>query len=241
MQVHVFQHVPFEGLGSIGVWLEERGASVSSTRFFADDSMPCVDDIDMLVVMGGPMSVNDHAAFPWLGVEKRFIGEAIARNIPVLGVCLGAQLIANVLGARVYSNVVKEIGWFPIQAVSTPDGVFSFPSECLVCHWHGETFDLPEGAVRLARSEACENQAFQFKRHVIGLQFHLETTPESMRALVENCRQELVPGAYVQTAQELRAIPVTRYRAINGLMSDVLTYLVEPRTSGALHCTAEAR
>lgn len=226
MHVHAFQHVPFEGLGSIGAWLEGRGARVSCTRFFAGDPLPRVDSIAMLIAMGGPMSVNDEVQLPWLSAEKQVIREAIAREIPVLGVCLGAQLIASALGARVYPNAVREIGWFPIEAVSTPDWVFSLPRECVVFHWHGETFDLPEGAVRLARSEACENQAFQLKRNVIGLQFHLETTADSMRALVESCRHELVPAAYVQTEQELLATPVTRYRAINGIMKDVLSYLV---------------
>jgi GMP synthase-like glutamine amidotransferase len=228
VRVHVFQHVPFEGLGSIGAWLDERGARVSRTRFFAGDRLPPVDGVDMLVAMGGPMSVNDEAEFPWLRAEKQVIREAIARQIPVLGVCLGAQLVADALGARVYPNAVKEIGWFPIEGVAAPTSVFAFPPECLAFHWHGETFDLPEGAVRLARSEACENQAFQWKRNVIALQFHLETTAESLRALVENCRAELAAAAYVQSEQELLATPAARYRAVNTLMHEVLAYLTGP-------------
>jgi GMP synthase-like glutamine amidotransferase len=229
MHVHVFQHVPFEGLGSIGVWLAEWGARVSCTRFFAGDRPARADSIDMLIALGGPMSVNDEVQFPWLEAEREVIREAISREVPVLGVCLGAQLIASALGARVFANAVKEIGWFPIESVSAPDWAFKLPPECLVFHWHGETFELPEGAVRLARSEACTNQAFQLKRNVIGLQFHLETTPESVRALVENCRDDLVPAAYVQSEQELLAARATRYRPINSLMSDVLTFLVEAR------------
>jgi len=166
--------------------------------------------------------------------EKQFVRDAIAREIPVLGVCLGAQLIASALGARIYPNAVKEIGWFPIEAVPAPGAAFSMPSECLAFHWHGETFDLPDGAVRIARSQACENQAFQFKRHVVGLQFHLETTPESLAALLDNCRHELVPGPYVQTEAELRASPQSRFLAINTLMGDLLTWLTGPRTSRAL-------
>lgn len=97
----------------------------------------------------------------------------------------------------------REVGWFPIQGTRGSEGVFRFPPECAVFHWHGETFDLPAGAVRLAGSAGCENQAFQFKRNVIGLQFHLEMTAESVRALVANCRNDLAPGRYVQTEQEL--------------------------------------
>jgi GMP synthase-like glutamine amidotransferase len=179
----------------------------------------------MLIAMGGPMSVNDDAELPWLRPEKQCVREAVARDIPVLGVCLGAQLIASALGTRVVRNPVQEIGWFPIHAVSASQPTFHFPSECVVFHWHGETFDLPDGAERLATSAGCENQAFQVGRHVIGLQFHLETTPETARAMVEHCRGELMPGPYVQTEEELRAVPALRYEAINRLMDDVLAYL----------------
>ncbi len=225
MRVHVFQHVEFEGLGSIGPWFETRGAKISYSRFFQGDPIPASENIDMLVAMGGPMSVNDEKKFPWLKQEKQFIRDTISKGVPVLGVCLGAQLVASALGARVYKNPVKEIGWFPIKAVSTSDSVFCFPPEQVVFHWHGETFDLPDGAMQLAKSAACENQAFQFKSNVIGLQFHLETTPDSALAIIENCRDELIPGPFVQGEAALRAALPNTYEAINGLMSDVLSYL----------------
>ena len=227
MKVHVLQHVPFEGLGSIRFWLEARNAQIGYTRFFANDLLPSVEGIDLLIAMGGPMSVNDETELPWLRAEKQAVRDAIAKDVAVLGVCLGAQLIASALGSRVYRNPVKEIGWFPIQAVAAPEHAFRFPSECTVFHWHGETFDLPEDAVRLAKSGPCANQAFQLKRNVIGLQFHLETTPDSAHSIVENCRGELTSGPYVQTERELLAVPDARYQEINDLMSDVLVYLVE--------------
>lgn len=229
MKVHVFQHVPFEDLGSIRPWLEGRGAEIAYTRFFAGEPVPALDEIDLLIALGGPMSVNDEADLPWLVAEKQAVREAVAREAPVLGVCLGAQLIASALGSRVYRNPAKEIGWFPIRAVGDSPSTVRLPPECSVFHWHGETFDLPAGAMRLARSAACENQAFQIGRNVVGLQFHLETTPESARAIVENCRDELVPGAFVQAESEILAAPAARYRAINQIMGDVLGYLLAAR------------
>jgi GMP synthase-like glutamine amidotransferase len=224
MRAHYLQHVPFEGLGSIDDWLRERRATVSATRFFEHAVLPAVNDIDLLVIMGGPMSVNDETEFPWLVAEKRFIRQAIEAGKPVVGICLGAQLIANALGARVYPAEEKEIGWFPVRGVAAGAGEmgFAFPAEILAFHWHGETFDLPEGAMHLARSAACENQAFQLGQRVVGLQFHLETTPQSARDLVENCRNELVSARCVQSEQAILAIDASRYRKINSLMRHVL-------------------
>ncbi len=165
------------------------------------------------------MSVNDEAELPWLVPEKRFIRQAIEAGKPVLGICLGAQLIAGAAGARIYRNPVKEIGWLPIQGIAANDSsVFSFPATEKVFHWHGETIDLPAGATLLAKSEGCENQAFQLGRSVIGLQFHLETTPESAREIIANCRAELVPAKYVQTEEEILSARPESYQSINQLM-----------------------
>ncbi|MDZ4346942.1 MAG: type 1 glutamine amidotransferase, partial [Candidatus Binatia bacterium] len=200
------------------------------TRFFDDPALPQLNGLDLVIAMGGPMSVNDESTRPWLRPEKRFDREAVKRVIAVLLKCLGAQLVASALGARVYRNSQKEIGWFPIEATPNTMNSFRFPEKCIVFHWHGETFDLPSGAIRLAKSVVCENQAFQIAQHVIGLQFHLETNPESARALLDNCGDELVPGPYVQTESELRKVPSAAYVEINSLMSEVLAYLT--RTSG---------
>lgn len=226
MRAHSLQHVPFEGLGSIEPWLESKGYELTQTRLFASTDLPRPEAVDLLVVMGGPMSVHDEDTFPWLALEKQFVREIIESGKPVLGICLGAQIIANVMGAKVFPNHQKEIGWFPIHAVPSPEGsVFSFPQSETVFHWHGETFDLPPGAIRLAESEGCENQAFQFGKRVIGLQFHLETTPESARKMVSHCRNELIPAKYVQTEQEILAANPDRYTAINELMASILTFL----------------
>jgi GMP synthase-like glutamine amidotransferase len=229
MKAHILQHVSFEGLGSISQWLQARNAKISYTRFFKCDGLPEPESLDLVIVMGGPMSANDEDKFPWLITEKQFIRDAIARSIPVLGICLGAQLIANAMGSKVFRNPVKEIGWFSVQSTPTPEGFCAMPKECLAFHWHGETFDLPSNAVRLARSIACENQAFQIKRNVVGLQFHLETTADSASALLENCRDEIVPGPYIQSELEIRSIPESSYMAINAVMNNVLSYITEAR------------
>ena len=225
MQVQVLQHVPFEGLGSIEAWLSERGTAVHTTRFYQSPVLPDPRSIDLVIAMGGPMSVNDEREHPWLKQEKAFVKEAVDRGTAVLGVCLGAQMIASALGARVFANAHKEIGWFPAQAVSTDADVFRFPPQATVFHWHGETFDLPPGAVHLASSAGCRHQAFQIGKRVIGLQFHLETTPETADQLIRHCRDELVAGEYIQTEQALRAVPGDAYSGINRLMNAVLSYV----------------
>ncbi|HWK55200.1 MAG TPA: type 1 glutamine amidotransferase [Hyphomicrobiales bacterium] len=226
MRVHVLQHVPFEGLGSIEPWLRARHATVTTTCFFeASATLPALSEFDVLVALGGPMSVNDEAELPWLREEKRFVREAVQAEKAVLGICLGAQLIAAALGARVYPGPEREIGWFPIQAREHGKHTFKFPEQIQAFHWHGETFDLPPGAVHLARSEACVHQAFQIGTRTLGLQFHLETTPQSADAIITHCRHELTPDRYVQSEAQLRAAPAPRYAEINGLMDAVLAYL----------------
>lgn len=227
MHVHVLQHVPFEGLGSMESWLSQKSAHVTYTRFFEPALLPALADIDFVIVMGGPMSVNDEKQLPWLREEKRFIAEAMACGKAVLGICLGAQLIANAQGARVVPSPEKEIGWFPVYAESSAPGIFVFPASTEVFHWHGETFDLPVGAVHLAHSAACRNQAFQIGVRVIGLQFHLETTPQSAEAIIGNCANELFPPQrYIQSEATLRARPAADYAEINTLMVCILDYLV---------------
>ena len=224
MRVQVFQHVAFEGLGSIQQWLAAKQARVAWTRFYEPHHLPALSDLDCLIVLGGPMSVNDEASLPWLVEEKRFIAAAIAAGKPVLGICLGAQLIAGALGARVYANAQKEIGWFEVEAVSSHPDDFHFPT-IEVFHWHGETFDLPVGARHLARSRVCENQAFQIGTKVLGLQFHLETTPESAQAMWQHCADDLTGGVSVQSVEKMRAQTGAAYARINALMEAVLHYI----------------
>jgi GMP synthase-like glutamine amidotransferase len=226
MRAHYLQHVPFEGLGSIEPWLRKAGYEIGCTRLYESEALPPSDSFDLLIVMGGPMSVNDETEHPWLMHEKGFIAEVIDTGCPVLGICLGAQLIASALGAKVYPNRLKEIGWYPVTGLPpAADTHFSFPESLEVFHWHGETFELPPGAIHLARSEGCEHQAFLVAPKVMGLQFHLETTAESAKQIVSHCRDELLPSRFVQSETEILAEHPERYAAINNVMGEILGWL----------------
>lgn len=226
MRVHWLQHVPYEGLGSIAAWLEKQGATVTCTRLFAGEMPPPVGAFDWLIAMGGPMSANDEAAHPWLAREKAFLREAMAAGRVVIGICLGAQLLAAALGAPVYANPEPEIGWFPVQGEATPppdDPLTPLPPVTLVFHWHGDTFDLPLGARLIATSLACRHQAFRLGPRVLGLQFHPEMTPEGAAALLQHSGP-LPTGEFVQSAAELLADPA-RFAAANALMDHWLDRL----------------
>lgn len=237
-RAHFIQHVPFEGLGYIEQCLIQRNYEITCTALYESADFPAKDDIDLLIIMGGPMSVNDEADYAWLAAEKAFIKQVVEAGIPTLGICLGAQLIANTFGANIYPNTVsgvkvKEIGWLPVEGVEQADKQnFQFPAQCNVFQWHGETFDLPQQATLLAKSAVCTNQAFQLGS-AIGLQFHLETTPESAEAIVEHCGDELmidatdqsVSGEFIQSKEKILSATKADYESMNHLMDNVLSYL----------------
>jgi GMP synthase (glutamine-hydrolysing) len=179
MKVVAFRHVPFEDLGLIAGALSERNISIEYADLHHEGAaLPSTDTAAGLIFMGGPMSAND--SLEYLRCEMGLIRLAAERQQPVLGVCLGAQLIAKALGAPVYRNPRKEIGWFDVHLTEAGrrDPLFQKAASVeTVFHWHGETFDLPAEAQWLAYSEACKNQAFRIGHHVYGLQFHLEVTP----------------------------------------------------------------
>jgi GMP synthase-like glutamine amidotransferase len=188
MRVLAFRHVPFEHLGLIADSLRRHAIECEYVDLPQNPSAPSLDEAGGLIFMGGPMSVNDD--LPFIRLELRLIEEALSRGKPVLGICLGAQLIAKALGSQVYRNPAKEIGWFPVRftGCAAADPLFSGLSDPeLVFHWHGETFDLPPGAELLASSDACRNQAFRVGANAYGLQFHLEVTPDM---IADWCRQD---------------------------------------------------
>ena len=227
MHIHYLQHVPFEGLGSIEGELTGRGHQLTSTQLYKDEPLPAADNIDWLIIMGGPMGIFDESEYPWLQQEKDFIRQVIEAGKIVLGICLGAQLIAAALGAKVYKNRYREIGWFNINRHPAAGDTLlasAIPVQAEVFHWHGDTFDIPAGAKPLAFSVACPNQGFILDNRVVGFQFHLETTPETAQLLIKHCRDELDGSPYVQTERELLADP-RKFMQINQIMAKILDTL----------------
>lgn len=227
MRIHYLQHVPFEGLGTIEAWALNNGHTLTATRLFAGDALPKLEHFDLLVVLGGPMSVHDEAEHVWLKAEKWFVRQVIEANKPTLGICLGAQLLAECLGAQITTNRHKEIGWFPItlsDAFADVEPGRSLPRQAEAFHWHGETFSLPKGAMRIATSVACDNQGFIYGGHIIALQFHLEMTYLGAEELIQHSGDELVPGEYIQAADEMLSDKAQFSRA-NHMMETLLEYL----------------
>ncbi len=236
LRVQILEHTPYEGIGSIERWLSWRDARVETTRFHRPDwVLPVPGDVDLVIVMGGPMSVNDEADYPWLAAEKAFLRDAVGAGAAVVGICLGAQLIASALGAVVRPAEQPEIGWFDIHATSVTTGCFRFPSRVPVLHWHGETFELPPGAILLADSPACENQAFQIGARVLGLQFHLEATPRSLEGMLEHESGDLRDGPYIQSERVIGDVPDSHYRHCAKLMSAVLSYVTRQPAAGGVN------
>jgi GMP synthase-like glutamine amidotransferase len=226
MRYHVLQHVSFETAGLLADEIRARGHLLSTTALYDQEPLPSLAEFDVLIVMGGPMSIHDEADYPWLVAEKELIAAAIRGGKRVVGICLGAQLIAAACGARVYGNPVKEIGFWPVKWMNPAFAGASAGEggEEVVFHWHGETFDLPDGAVLLASTEACVNQAFSLGDRVLGIQFHPEVTAEIIRGMVEHEGWELVEAGktpFVEWPERIlsRAREMERTRERDGGMA----------------------
>ena len=206
LSIHCLTHVPFEGPGCIEQWITKNNHSLSFTHFYEDDRLPDITTIDWLIVMGGPMGVCDELQYPWLPEEKIFIRKAIEQGKTVIGICLGSQLIAEVLGAKVYPNKQKEIGWYDVRLSETAKELElfkNFEEHFPVFHWHGDTFDLLAGSKHLISSEVCRNQAFLFNEKVLGLQFHFEVTERTLTSMVEHGKEELIEDRTIQPAARI--------------------------------------
>jgi len=206
LSIHALTHVSFEGLGCIEQWIHNNNHLLTHTHLYEDHHFPEVTEIDWLIIMGGPMGVYDDVEYPWLAEEKIFIRQAIDAGKTIIGICLGAQLIAEALGARVYPNDQKEIGWFDVKLSETAQKhpLFeNFEKQFHVFHWHGDTFDIPFGGETWISSDRCANQAFLIHEKVLGLQFHLEVTEQSLNAMVDHGNEELVVNNSIQSSETI--------------------------------------
>ncbi len=225
MKVLCLTHVAYEGPARIAAWVKARGHQLSVIRADLADSLPNPEFIDLVVVMGGPMSANDSLA--WLNRETTFLEQVLRFNRPMLGVCLGAQLFAKIFGARIYPAATKEIGWWPVRRVpKDSDKNLPLPAIFAPLHWHGETFDLPSGAIRWAESDAIFNQAFSINKHVVGLQFHIEATPDSVATIVAGAQADIDGGIWQQPATEIIDQRFERCAALEFPCYTVLDWLV---------------
>lgn len=206
MRIHILQHAAHEGAGTIAEWAEARGHQVRVSHVYLNEALPEMAAFDWLVVMGGPMNIYEEAEYPWLHAEKAFLQQVAASDKRVLAVCLGAQLMADALGADVVRNAHQELGWHPLTAV----GMLAPPLSLLLqdgapaFHWHGDRFELPQGATLIAASEACAQQGFTLDGRIYAFQFHPEVTP----ALAEGFIQAETPfpsGPYIQAAADMLA------------------------------------
>lgn len=213
MRVLVLQHIACEPPGEYEEVLRERGATIDRVELDEGDELPDWRRYEAILAMGGPMSVNDDSTLPWLAAEKRLIGEAVRSGLPFWGTCLGVQLLAASLGARVYPGPVPEVGLLRVELTEAArtDPVFGgLPSPLLTFQWHGETFDLPEGAALLARSNAYPAQAFRWGPTAYGVQFHLEVSPDLAAQWGEVPEYRLAlettlgPGSLERLVEELR-------------------------------------
>ncbi len=230
MRLHILQHVPFEGPAGIARWATRHGHALNESHLHQGDPPPPLEEFDALVVMGGPMNIFQYRDFPWLRAERDLIQKAIKAGKKVLGICLGAQLIADALGARVVQNPEREIGWHPVHfGAGARLMLRGLPETLTAFHWHGDTFEIPADSVHLGCSPACENQAFMYSDLALGLQFHLEMGLPEITALADACAAELtLPGDYIQTRDQLLNPPPGTLEAATAALDAVLDSFFAP-------------
>nr|WP_228382976.1 type 1 glutamine amidotransferase [Synechococcus elongatus] len=205
MRIEIVQHIDFEGAAAIAPWLIERGHTLSTTLLTVGDPLPDWRDRDAAILMGGPMNVDQTEEYPWLLTEKQWLKTAIAANKTLVGICLGAQLLAQALGATVALGPEPEIGWFPIQFSAQAQAIAGIPPELMAFHWHGDQFSLPPAAIPLAQSAVCPQQGFLWGDRILGLQCHLEMTPDALATITQAAAADLRPAPFIQSAVQILA------------------------------------
>jgi GMP synthase (glutamine-hydrolysing) len=225
MKILFVIHAAFERPGCIESWAKKHGHQTQEVNPYKGEKLPDIKDFDFLVVMGGPQSPLKIDKAPYLADEIKLIKQAVKEKKRILGVCLGAQLIGEALGAKTEQSPSREIGVYPIELLDGAkyDPIFQrFPESFDVMHWHSDMPGIPEGAVLLARSEGCPRQAFSYGDRIYGFQCHFELTQELVKGMIENCSDDLKAGTYVRTEKELME---TEYSQINSKLENALDYL----------------
>jgi GMP synthase-like glutamine amidotransferase len=208
MRLHLLHHDPVDfSRTNISRWAEKKGYSLAHTYLCNNEALPAMEDFDWLIIMGGSQHAWEEDVHPWLPAEKKFIARVLEGNKIMLGLCFGAQLLAETLGAEVFVNSYNEIGWYEVTL--TPEGQQSYlfqnvPEQFTTFHWHADHFSLPHGCTRLAYSEATENQAYiSQKRPIAGIQFHPEYPLETVKYFLREFGDEMLMGPYVAGKQKI--------------------------------------
>lgn len=226
MNIHYIMHASFEKIGIIEEWAKEQNHKLSGTHIYAGEKLPSPDTFDFLIIMGGPQSPLEIEQYPYLQDEINLITQAIQQNKFVLGFCLGAQLIAESLGAKTQRSPEKEVGMYPIELTSAgeEDPIFKhFPKQFDVMHWHNDMPGIAKEAVLLAKSAGCPQQAFRYRKRTYGLQFHMEITKACAKEMISHCANDLVPKQYVQTTD---VILKSDFDLLNKRMKKVLDLMI---------------
>jgi len=222
--------MPFEHPASIADWAAEKNHTTTYTKVFENASFPAMNAFDMLVIMGGVMGVYEEEEYAWMFAQKTFIKTAIEAKKKVLGICLGAQFIAESLGAKVFPHTIKEIGWFEVEKVTPHKLTQKLPQVFTTFHWHGDTFNLPGNAIHLFKTEGCAQQGFVYNDHVAGLQFHMEIKEDLLNGMTENERAELIKDDFVQTEEEIKSLMQQHISQQKKFMYDFLDALSNTRS-----------
>jgi len=226
MRLHLIEHDPFDlSHTNITIWADNNGYSIAHTYLCNDEALPAIEDFDWLFIMGGSPHAWEEDAYPWLLAEKKFIAESLDGGKIILGICFGAQLLAEALGGEVFVNPHKEIGWYDVTL--TPEGQRSYlfqnvPEQFITFHWHADHFSLPAGCTQLAHSEATANQAYiSHERPVAGIQFHPEYTLAMIKYFAQESGDEWQKGPYVAGKEKVLA-QTDRIPETYGLMATIL-------------------
>ena len=219
MIVNVLQHTPNEGPGSIQKWAHLHHHEFYVYHPYQFGILPTAEETDFLVILGGPMSPNDD--LPWIKQERQLIKKLLAKNVPILGICYGAQQIVKTLGYQVKKAPVKEVGWGPVTVQT--DMIKGLPHELTVLHWHEEMFEIPQEAKILFSNDNLQNQGFVLGKQAVGLQFHLEPEEDNLKEIVVNDAQYISGSVFQQTAEQIILAPISP--ANEAAMFSILDYL----------------